>query len=66
MMRRLLDEITAASHVEGDTTTLEDFSVIAELGADEEKDWPLACSCSLPHSRSVRPTPRTDLPAHPR
>ena len=35
-MRRRLKEIAAVGHVKGDTATLEDFSVIAKLRADEE------------------------------
>jgi acetyl-CoA synthetase len=36
IMRRLLKEIAAGGDVKGDTTTLEDFNVIAKLRADEE------------------------------
>ena len=36
IMRRLLKEIAGGGDVKGDTTTLEDFSVIAKLRADEE------------------------------
>ena len=36
IMRRLLREIASGSEVKGDTTTLEDFSVIAKLSSDEE------------------------------
>ncbi len=36
IMRRLLKEIAAGGQVKGDTTTLEDFSVIAKLSAHEE------------------------------
>ena len=36
IMRRLLREIASGSEVKGDTTTLEDFSVIAKLSGDEE------------------------------
>ena len=36
IMRRLLKEIAAGGDVKGDTTTLEDFSVITKLRADEE------------------------------
>ena len=36
IMRRLLKEIAAGGDVKGDTTTLEDFSVLAKLKADEE------------------------------
>lgn len=36
IMRRLLKEIAAGGDVKGDTTTLEDFNVIARLRADEE------------------------------
>ena len=38
-MRRLLKEVVAGGAVKGDTTTLEDFSVVAALqasGKDEE------------------------------
>jgi acetyl-CoA synthetase len=35
-MRRLLKEIPSGDDVNGDTTTLEDFSVIAKLRADQE------------------------------
>ena len=35
IMRRLLKELATKGRVEGDTTTLEDFSVIASLGKDE-------------------------------
>ena len=35
-MRRLLKEIAAGGEVKGDTTTLEDLSVIAKLSAVEE------------------------------
>jgi acetyl-CoA synthetase len=34
-MRRLLKEIASGKTVTGDTTTLEDFSVIATLSAEE-------------------------------
>src|SRR5579884_2956576 len=36
IMRRLLREIAAGGEVKGDTTTLEDLSVIARLSAQEE------------------------------
>jgi acyl-CoA synthetase (AMP-forming)/AMP-acid ligase II len=36
IMRRLLKEIAAGGDVKGDTTTPEDFTVIAKLRADEE------------------------------
>ncbi|HYL38718.1 MAG TPA: acetate--CoA ligase [Bryobacteraceae bacterium] len=36
IMRRLLREIATSGTVKGDTTTLEDFSVITRLAADEE------------------------------
>jgi acetyl-CoA synthetase len=35
-MRRLLRELATTGEVKGDTTTLEDFGVIAKLRADEE------------------------------
>jgi acetyl-CoA synthetase len=35
-MRRLLRELAATGEVKGDTTTLEDFGVIAKLRGDEE------------------------------
>jgi acetyl-CoA synthetase len=35
IMRRLLKEIASGKTVTGDTTTLEDFSVLAKLGAEE-------------------------------
>jgi acetyl-CoA synthetase len=35
-MRRLLKEIAAGGQVKGDTTTLEDLSVIARLSTQEE------------------------------
>ena len=34
-MRRLLKEIASGQSVTGDTTTLEDFSVLARLSAEE-------------------------------
>ena len=34
-MRRLLRELAATGEVKGDTTTLEDFSVLAKLGQEE-------------------------------
>ena len=36
IMRRLLKEIASGAKVTGDTTTLEDFSVLAKLAASEE------------------------------
>jgi acetyl-CoA synthetase len=36
IMRRLLREIASGGEVKGDTTTLEDFSVLAALREDEE------------------------------
>ena len=36
IMRRLLKEIAAGGEVKGDTTTLEDLSVIARLSQQEE------------------------------
>ncbi|MCX7713817.1 MAG: hypothetical protein N2035_09200 [Chthoniobacterales bacterium] len=36
IMRRLLKEIAAGGSVRGDTTTLEDFSVLAQLRQSEE------------------------------
>src|SRR3954471_2920585 len=36
IMRRLLKEIASGKTVSGDTTTLEDFSVLAKLSAEEE------------------------------
>ncbi len=36
IMRRLLKEIAAGGPVQGDTTTLEDFNVLAKLRTDEE------------------------------
>jgi acetyl-CoA synthetase len=35
-MRRLLKEIAAGGEVKGDTTTLEDLSVIAKLSVHED------------------------------
>jgi acetyl-CoA synthetase len=35
-MRRLLKQIAAGAEIKGDTTTLEDFSVLARLSANEE------------------------------
>jgi acetyl-CoA synthetase len=35
-MRRLLREIAAGGEVKGDTTTLEDLSVLTKLSSDEE------------------------------
>jgi acetyl-CoA synthetase len=36
IMRRLLREIAGGGEVKGDTTTLEDFSVLAKLSSEEE------------------------------
>jgi acetyl-CoA synthetase len=36
IMRRLLRELATSGEVKGDTTTLEDFSVLAKLSAEEE------------------------------
>jgi acetyl-CoA synthetase len=36
IMRRLLKEVVAGGAVRGDTTTLEDFSVLAKLRESEE------------------------------
>ncbi len=36
IMRRLLKEIAAGGEIKGDTTTLEDLSVIAKLSANED------------------------------
>ena len=36
IMRRLLREIATSGSVAGDVTTLEDFSVLEKLGAEEE------------------------------
>ena len=36
IMRRLLKELAASGEVKGDTTTLEDFSVIAKLKEQDE------------------------------
>ena len=36
IMRRLLKELASGSEVKGDTTTLEDFSVLAKLKSGEE------------------------------
>ena len=36
IMRRLLKEIASGAKVTGDTTTLEDFSVLAKLAGPEE------------------------------
>jgi acetyl-CoA synthetase len=35
-MRHLLKEIAAGGDIKGDTTTLEDFSVLAKLKTEEE------------------------------
>jgi acetyl-CoA synthetase len=35
-MRRLLRELAAGNRIVGDTTTLEDFSVLEKLREDEE------------------------------
>src|SRR5690349_22952275 len=37
IMRRLLREIATNGEVKGDTTTLEDFSVLAKLSSEEER-----------------------------
>jgi acetyl-CoA synthetase len=36
IMRRLLREIATSGSVKGDTTTLEDFTVLTKLSGDEE------------------------------
>ncbi|MDB6022293.1 MAG: Acetyl-coenzyme synthetase [Pedosphaera sp.] len=36
IMRRLLKQVAAGTEIKGDTTTLEDFSVLARLGSSEE------------------------------
>jgi acetyl-CoA synthetase len=36
IMRRLLREIASGNAVQGDTTTLEDLSVLTKLASDEE------------------------------
>jgi acetyl-CoA synthetase len=36
IMRRLLRELAATGEVKGDTTTLEDFSVLAQLRESDE------------------------------
>ena len=36
IMRRLLKQIAAGTEIKGDTTTLEDFSVLAKLTSTEE------------------------------
>jgi acetyl-CoA synthetase len=36
IMRRLLKQVAAGVEVKGDTTTLEDLSVLARLGSSEE------------------------------
>jgi len=36
IMRRLLRELATNGEVKGDTTTLEDFSVLAKLSSDDE------------------------------
>jgi acetyl-CoA synthetase len=36
IMRRILKELATSGEIKGDTTTLEDFSVITALKADEE------------------------------
>ena len=36
IMRRLLKQIASGAEIKGDTTTLEDFSVLAKLGSSEE------------------------------
>jgi acetyl-CoA synthetase len=35
-MRRLLKQVAAGTEIKGDTTTLEDFGVLARLGSTEE------------------------------
>ena len=35
-MRRLLRDVASGTELKGDTTTLEDMSVLAKLRADEE------------------------------
>jgi acetyl-CoA synthetase len=35
-MRRLLKQIAAGTEIKGDTTTLEDFSVLARISSGEE------------------------------
>ncbi len=35
IMRRLLKELATSGHIKGDTTTLEDFSVIASLQSED-------------------------------
>ena len=36
IMRRLLKQVAAGGEIKGDTTTLEDLSVLARLGSSEE------------------------------
>ena len=36
IMRRLLKQVASGVEIKGDTTTLEDFSVLAKLGSAEE------------------------------
>src|SRR5207247_1590944 len=36
IMRRLLKQVAAGTEIRGDTTTLEDFGVLAKLGSTEE------------------------------
>jgi acetyl-CoA synthetase len=36
IMRRLLKQIAAGTEIKGDTTTLEDFAVLAKLSSSEE------------------------------
>ena len=36
IMRRLLKQIAGGGEIKGDTTTLEDFSVLAKLGGNDE------------------------------
>jgi acetyl-CoA synthetase len=36
IMRRLLKEVASSGRVTGDTTTLEDYTVLAKLGSREE------------------------------
>jgi acetyl-CoA synthetase len=36
IMRRLLKQVAAGTEIRGDTTTLEDFTVLAKLSSQEE------------------------------
>jgi len=36
IMRRLLKQVAAGTEIRGDTTTLEDFTVLAKIGSAEE------------------------------